>query len=963
VQETQNGPPRPEHAPLLLDRIEQLGRIEEMIEAAGGGRGALASVLGAPGEGKTSLLAAATELASARGMRVLGARGSHLEATYALGAVRQLLEPPLRDGTAAASAAVLEGPASVGAAALTRGTDLDAAERSGLGMSAAHVLHGLYWLLAALAEQGPPLLLCVDDAHWVDELSLQWLAYLRLRLDGLPVLVLAASRPVGESSPGALTALLGDTNAVTVAVGPLQLEAVEALVAQRLGPGAAADPGLAERCHQLTCGNPFALNELLAELARRGLDADGIALAEIGRVAPEPLTRNTLARLGRLGPRAVAAARSLAVLDDAAPLRRVAALGELEPSHAAEAVQDLAGEGVARVEQTGAVAFAHPLLRSAVYDSMPASARAHLHERAAAALTGERADPETVAAHLLLCEPSGKSATVDALRAAAQAAIRRGAATGAVSYLRRALIEPPEPDARGALLAELAGAELLVRSPDAVGHLREALAERFDPVQQARLRWTLADALLFQGGWDEALRSLEQAVLDAQAAQEPDLGLRLEGRLIALRTLDARGAGVGVEELTRLLQMADDSDLAGARPLRLNLALLLTVRGGPPERSLGLIERGLDDGAFLAAETADAIEAVHAAFGLVLLDRLPAALALTAAMLRDAARRGSVLGFLAGSSFQALAHVRAGRPADAEADLAGALELAAEHGLHFTIPFTASYLALALAEQGREREALALLEGVQLPAPLAGTPAGLTLLGVRGRMRRACGQRDAAIEDLRACGRACETIGVLNPNVVPWRSELALALAADSPAEAERLAAEELALARRAHSPRAVGVALTAQAALAAADDRARLLEAAIATLETVPAPLELARALIDLGAHMRRGGSRNAARDPLRRGLEIAERCGAQPLGARAREELLAAGGRPRRPWLSGVRSLTPSELRVARMAASGMSNGEIAQTLFITTQTVKGHLSAAYRKLHIAGREHLDAALREPD
>ncbi len=961
MQETQDGPPRPDHVPLLLDRAEQLGQIEGLIEAAVGGRGALASILGAPGEGKTSLLAAASEIASARGMRVLSARGSHLEATHALGAVRQMLEPPLREGTATAPAAVMVGPAGIGAAALTGGGDLDAAERNGLGMSAAHVLHGLYWLLAALADQGP-LLLCVDDAHWVDELSLQWLAYLRRRLDGLAVLVLAASRPVCESSPGVLTALLGDTNAVTVTVGPLQREAVEALVAQRLGREA-ADPVLAERCHELTCGNPFALSVLLAEVARRGLDADGIALAEIGRVAPESLTRNVLARLGRLGPRALAAARSLAVLDDSAPVRQVAALGELEPAQAALAVQDLAGEGVARVERTGAVAFAHPLLRSAVYDSMPASARAHLHERAAEALSSERADLETIAAHLMLCEPAGRSGTVDALRAAAHAAVRRGAAAGAVSYLRRALIEPPEPDARGALLAELAGAELLIRSPEAVGRLREALVERFDPAQQARLRWTLADALLFQGGWDEALGSLGQAVLDAQAGQEPDLGLRLEGRLIALRTLDARGAGVGVEELTRLLQLADDSDLDGARPLRLNLALLLAVRGGPPERSLGLIERGLDGGAFLAAETADAIEAVHAAFALVLLDRLPDALSLTAAMLRDAARRGSVLGFLAGSSFQALAHVRAGRPADAEADLAGALELAGEHGLHFTIPFTASYLALALAEQGRESEALALLESVQLPGPLAGTPAGVTLLGVRGRMRRACGQRDAAIQDLRACGRACETIGVLNPNVVPWRSELALAIAADSPAEAERLAAEELALARQAHSPRAVGVALTAQAAVAAADRRARLLETAIATLQDVPAPLELARALIDLGAHLRRGGARTAARDPLRRGLEIAERCGAQPLGGRAREELLAAGGRPRRPWLSGVRSLTPSELRVARMAASGMSNGEIAQTLFITTQTVKGHLSAAYRKLQIAGRDQVGAALREPD
>jgi DNA-binding CsgD family transcriptional regulator len=122
---------------------------------------------------------------------------------------------------------------------------------------------------------------------------------------------------------------------------------------------------------------------------------------------------------------------------------------------------------------------------------------------------------------------------------------------------------------------------------------------------------------------------------------------------------------------------------------------------------------------------------------------------------------------------------------------------------------------------------------------------------------------------------------------------------------------------------------------------------------------LEHARSLVELGAAIRRAGRRADAREPLAAGMELAHRCAAEPLARRAREELVATGARPRRMLRTGVDALTASELRVARMAAAGMTNREIAQALFVTLRTVQTHLTHAYAKLDIASREELPAAL----
>ena len=167
--------------------------------------------------------------------------------------------------------------------------------------------------------------------------------------------------------------------------------------------------------------------------------------------------------------------------------------------------------------------------------------------------------------------------------------------------------------------------------------------------------------------------------------------------------------------------------------------------------------------------------------------------------------------------------------------------------------------------------------------------------------------------------------------------------------QAAGLAEEELARARRFGAPRALGIALRVAGLCQGGKRGLGLLEESVEVLQESPAALERATSLCELGAALRRAKRRADSRPPLREALELAHRCGAQPLAERARTELVASGARPRRVALSGVESLTASELRVCQLAADGLSNADIAQALFVTRRTVETHLGNAYRKLEI--------------
>jgi DNA-binding CsgD family transcriptional regulator len=201
--------------------------------------------------------------------------------------------------------------------------------------------------------------------------------------------------------------------------------------------------------------------------------------------------------------------------------------------------------------------------------------------------------------------------------------------------------------------------------------------------------------------------------------------------------------------------------------------------------------------------------------------------------------------------------------------------------------------------------------------------------------------------------------GTDNPAWVPWRSLMARALdALGRRPEAEVLVEAELEHARRWGAPGATAASLRLLGTLRH-DEGLGLLEQSVEVAENSAARLEHAKSLVAWGSSLRRSGRRSDAREPLARGVELARQCGAMALVEAAKTELYAAGGRPRREALTGPDSLTPSERRIADLAAEGLTTRDIAQALYVTPRTVEGHLTNVYRKLGISTRTALAGAL----
>jgi DNA-binding NarL/FixJ family response regulator len=322
-------------------------------------------------------------------------------------------------------------------------------------------------------------------------------------------------------------------------------------------------------------------------------------------------------------------------------------------------------------------------------------------------------------------------------------------------------------------------------------------------------------------------------------------------------------------------------------------------------------------------------------------------------------RSGSARGFVAVYSTLGLLKLRLGALPEADAAARVALRVLQEGDFTPGLPFAATVLADVATEAGEYAEAQSLLELL----PLAGWPAGVgTVLipAAWGRLRLTQGRAADALADFEAC------LAMLAPQIwgmairesgyVHARSGAALALSRLGNHErACELADAELADVLRFGAPRALGIAFRAAGLAHGGEEGLRLLRESVTVLQNSPALLERAHSLAAFGAALRRDGQRTKAREYLAEALDLAARCGAKPLIASVREELRAAGSRPRREWRTGVEALTPSELRVVRLAAEGSSNRDIAQELYVTLKTVEAHLARAYGKLGIERRSEL--------
>jgi DNA-binding CsgD family transcriptional regulator len=932
--------------PGLLERDAELAEIERLVARACEGAGTLLAVEGPAGVGKTCLLEAAAAAGRTRRMLVLEASGSELEKELGFGVVRSLLEGVVVKASASRRRALL-----AGAAGLAEPVLLPSAARSPVPADPASVLHGLYWLVSNLAER-EPLMLVIDDAHWADPPSLQFLAYLARRLSGLSLLAVAAMRPHEPSGQGELASVLSEDPAGEVlAPAPLSEAAVGRLVADRFARGATRE--FVAACHTATGGNPFLVGELIAALSNDRVAPVTDNAPRVSQMGPQTVSHAVLARVARIGGKAVALTEAVAVLGGRGELRHAAALAAVDHDVAARTLDELSSIGVLRPARP--LRFVHPLVHAAVYEAIPPGRRSLMHTAAARLLAAEQASPDRVALHLLNAEPAGKRWIVDALRAAATAASAQGAPGQAAGHLRRALAEPPHLRERAGLLHQLGAAELLAREPAATDHLAQALDVAGDSRERREIALLLGRAAVSTGRLADA-RELLGPEIEQQEEAEPGVVARLEAYRSVSGVWDPRFAAELERDLPRLRALAERGG-DGGRSLLLLLAFRSAFDGGRREEIIALVQRGLDQGRLIALESAEAIEITWAVRALTFIDELDSADRVVDEMFADSRERGSVMGYAAASAWRAAIALRRGLISSAEPDARVAVELVAAHGLHVIAPHAYSFLGEVLIEQGELEEAAGLLERADL-GQMLGTRPEARFLNTRARAHLSRGERNAAIADLRVC-QAQESFGFRNPNVLAWRSTLALALSASAHGEALALLDLELEQARKIGQPRAIGVALRAYGLLSTGEPQISLLAQAVAALEGCPSQLERAHALTDLGAALRRASRRREARDVLAKGLDLAAASGARALAARAREELVTAGARPRRERLRGVEALTASERRVAQLAATGMTNREIAQTLFVTTKAVAQHLTNAYRKLDITGREQLTAVL----
>jgi len=933
----------------LLEREDELRRLGAAIEAAAAGRGSVLYLEGPAGIGKTGLLDAGRELAEAAGLSVHSARGGELERDFAYGIVRDLFERRLAEADPAERKELLAGSAALAGPAIGfgGGPSLSAAETSGA------VTHGLYWLTANLASR-QPLLLAVDDVHWSDRASLRFLVYLAARVEELPILLLSAARP---REPGCDRALL---EALAAASGPelirpreLSVEATGDLVAGRLGRAAA--PEFSAACHQATGGNPFLLRELAGALRADGARGAAEEVGQIRDLGPNTVSRSLLLRLTAMPPAAGAIAAAVAVLGNDVELHHAAAFAEVELGEAALAVDSLADAEIFAGQLP--LNFVHPIVRSAVYLDLGPGERAAAHARAAGLLAANDADPELIAPHVIHCAPAGERRFVELLRAAAAAALGRGAPETAAVYLRRAREEDESARADGELLCELGTAEYLTgeQQADAVAHLREGIALTADPELRAEA-WLALGRTELSLDVPSAVAVLEEAVEDL-AGHSGERVRRLE---VELNCVGVTHAGSFVRSAARIDALPElPGETPGERLVLANKAYRSGQAGTDLEATIGLCRRALSGGRLIAEEGPESSAVTQVLYVLYMADLTDEALAHAGAGLERAIAHGSGWGFVSASGVRAALHYLAGDMPATEADSRQALELPGCPP--FAVPFVSAFLALALVERGELEEADSVVAAAGCGPELPPIIHMELLLWARARLRAAQGRDAEALADLLDYGARCDRVGAHLPGI-PWRGDAALAAARlGEDEQARELSQDQLRRARAWGTGSAVGRALMVEGLVLGGEPGLELLAAAIESLRSSPARLDQAKALVELGAALRRAGRRKEAREQLREGLEAARRCGATALVDRAHEELVTAGARPRRLMFSGAEALTASERRVAKLAAEGMGNREIAQSLFVTVKTVENHLGRAYAKLGIHSREELGVALQK--
>ncbi|MFI6638185.1 ATP-binding protein [Streptomyces sp. NPDC050504] len=883
VPQPENPNTEPNAVAPLLERDVELRHARTAVDALRGGpggtappKGGLLVYSGEAGIGKTALLAEIGRLAAERST-VWSARGGEIVASVPFHVVRQLLQPALSGLRSVQVEDLLGdrfgivGPA-LGIALPTASPTLPEGVRDGLDV-----------LVDGLAEENGPLVLIVDDAHWCDVETLDWLVSYAERLAEQPVLIVVAYRTdeaTGETAEHlrALDSASGEPNRLS-AFTP---DATARLA--RTALGAHADDPFCREVWAVTGGNAFGTVELLLKVRNDALDPVEEHAAELRALSASTRGTGLMARLEELGPTTLKFARGAAILGTEISLDLAAKLANIGRAEAEACAQRLRDARI--LTGTDPLDFVHPLVLDSVYESITPATRTALHGRAAWAITQSGLGEVAASRHLLEVIPDDDPELVEQLRKAAAEHIAVGAPGAARRCLERALAEPPLPEVHAKVLYELGCATLLTSPAETVGHLRAALDipglegdDRVDAV------FRLSQALTHNNETGEAAK-----VVAEEAARTPDGPDRL--RLTAVHFLWEGVQAVEEDGNARSRRLADAAEGLRGRDNTEQALLILRAfdgmaRGESAEEIVEICDRALVNGRLAPGmgwtNTAWGFEP-PALLGLTyaFADRLDRAESLFSQALRSFEEAGWSGGHLAfAHALNGYLLRRRGQLADAERSLRESLRLSARVGDGLPMHWDAACMLIdTLLARGQVDKAQEVADRYGFAPPYPSAIVIPDAPTVRGRLLLAQGRRKEAVAELEAAGEALKRRGRHNVVMAPWAVELARAVADEEPERAAALAAYARDRAERFGTDTAIGESLRCEAALADGGRAVELLSRAVAYLEASPCTYEHALARVEYGI-----AARSASE--LRHGLDLAKACSADGLVEQAERAL----------------------------------------------------------------------------
>jgi DNA-binding CsgD family transcriptional regulator len=912
-----------------LERAAEIEQLSALLVAARDGRGQVCVVEGPSGVGKSRLLDESASSAAALGMCTLRVWCSELTRDFQFGVARSMFGAESMRADAETRAMALRGPAALAEPLFGCGEATDEFA----------VIHGLYWLTLNLAEQRP-IAIIVDDVPWADDLSLRFLAYLAERLEDAPVALVVAIRSGDTGADSPLIGYLWNA-ASSPPIRPRELSAagVQELLAAAL-PGHDVADELVQTVMRDTGGNPL-LVMAVADAVRAGENPE--------LTTPASVRRHIARRLARLNPCAREFAKAASVLGDGAALDDVVRLARLQRDQGLAGAEQLVVADV--LASADPIMFAHAVVGTAIYRVLSPVERPALHARCAELLAARRAEPEVVAEHLLLSSSIHEPWAMAALHDAGRAAARKGAPTAAMRYLRRAIDGPDGSGQQARVLIDLGLAEAAAGQPTSLNRFEHALDLVNEPDERADALYSLGQTLHRFGRYAEAAVAFRRGAELFDSADR-QVRQRFEGA--------AWGAEFHLEPVNRGPVSGVDtdgrSDGPGDRALLAFQALRDSQTRPPAARGADLALRALGGGALLAEQTAEGPSVNLPTLALLHTGRLIEANESADATVRDARQRGGLLAFAEASLVRAVVLYARGRVTDAAVDAQAAWDRmrSSSHGNAHTALGT---LVLCMIDRGELEAAASLMDqATELLAPPETPAIRAYRFTARGRLHFKRNDLGAARRDLELAEDAMRAYGTLNPAVVHWRSLAGVvAHLCGDVGHGRQLIDEEIRLAYLFESPISLGIALHRRALTETGDTAIATCQEAVTVLEETDAKLELARAYAGLGFGLRRAGQRVQARSRLGIARDLAHQCGAMGLEAEIVEELTAAGARPRRRAITGVEALTATELRVARMAAEGLANREIAELMFLSRNTIAWHLRNVYRKLQVESRDQV--------